>query len=122
NASIGITAGSAGYENAQDIIRDADIALYRAKDTGRGRSVVFDQRMHEKVVKSLEVENGLRRAMQEGDLWLAYQPIFSLADEQVRGFEALVRWNDPQRGLIEPNEFISIAEESGQMVPIGNWV
>jgi diguanylate cyclase (GGDEF)-like protein/PAS domain S-box-containing protein len=122
SASIGITIGSDDYERPEQILRDADTAMYRAKAQGRGRSEIFDADMRAEVVARLQLENDLRRAVDRGELLLFYQPIVRLASREVAGFEALLRWQHPQRGLIAPGEFISIAEETGLIVPLSQFV
>ena len=121
-ASIGIVLDLVGYENADDILRDADIAMYQAKAMGRDRYEIFNIKMRHQAFSRLELENELRRGLEKQEFQLYYQPIISLASNHLVGFEALIRWLHPKRGLLLPVEFLSIAEESGLIVPIGNWV
>ena len=121
-ASIGVTTSAVGYANPDEMIRDADIAMYRAKAAGKACYVVFDRQMHEDAVRRLTLENDLRSAIDGGQLFLVYQPIVRLADGTSTAFEALVRWRHPTRGMISPADFIPLAEEIGAIVPLGQWV
>jgi EAL domain-containing protein (putative c-di-GMP-specific phosphodiesterase class I) len=120
--SIGVAMGAIGYLRPEDILRDADTAMYRAKQLGKARYEVFDQAMHTRAIDRLGLERDLRRAIERQELFLQYQPIISLSNGSLRGFEALIRWQHPQRGIIAPVDFIPMAEETGIIIQIGKWV
>ncbi len=120
--SIGVAFSSTAYKHPEEILRDADTAMYRAKAAGRGCYQVFDQTMHRSVVALLKLETELRRAVELKQFVMHYQPIVSLESGSIVGFEGLVRWNHPDRGLVNPERFIAVAEETGLIVPLGWWV
>jgi diguanylate cyclase (GGDEF)-like protein/PAS domain S-box-containing protein len=120
--SIGVAMSATGYTRSDDLLRDADTAMYRAKTAGRGRYEVFDRAMHLEAVGQLKIETDLRHAADRDELLLYYQPIISLEDGALTGFEALVRWQHPRHGLLQPAEFIPLAEETGMIVDVGWWV
>jgi diguanylate cyclase (GGDEF)-like protein len=122
SASIGIVMNAAAYTFADEVLRDADIAMYRAKELGRNRSEVFDIIMPHQAYSRLELENELRTALEKHEFQLYYQPILFLESNRLVGFEALIRWVHPKRGLILPNIFLPIAEQSGLIQLISDWV
>jgi diguanylate cyclase (GGDEF)-like protein/PAS domain S-box-containing protein len=120
-ASIGVALGSEGTRDAEELLREADTSMYRAKDRGTGHEV-FDPAMYGRAVDRLDLENDLRRAIEEDEFVVHYQPIVSLQTGELWGMEALVRWEHPERGLLDPGEFVPVAEESGLVVPMGELV
>ena len=121
-ASIGITLSTAGHICAEDMLRDADIAMYRAKANGKAQFQVFDKEMHEHASQQLQIETEMRHALERREFQLHFQPIMSLETESLIGFEALVRWKHEKRGMIPPLEFIPAAEENGLILSLGKWI
>jgi diguanylate cyclase (GGDEF)-like protein/PAS domain S-box-containing protein len=120
--SIGIALGAAKSKGPEDLLRDADTAMHRAKSAGKGRYEVFDDSMHAKAVHMMTLETDLRRALERMEFRLHYQPIVSLEDSSLKGFEALIRWKHPKLGMVSPMDFIPLAEDTGLIIPIGRWV
>ncbi|MDN4503842.1 EAL domain-containing protein [Alteromonadaceae bacterium BrNp21-10] len=120
--SIGMVICDEQYTNPEQVLRDADMAMYRAKENGRGSSKLFDKKMRERSIEIMVLENDLINAIDNNQMFLLYQPIVELASLKLVGFEALLRWKHPEKGMIAPEKFIPIAEESGQMVRIGRWI
>ena len=121
-ASVGITTSEGGYTNAEDVLRDADIAMYYAKSRNRGTSAMFDTSMHATAVTRLRLQSELRQAMDRGQFEMHYQPIVDLDAQSTNHFEALVRWHHPDRGLVWPTEFLSVMDETGLLVTLGRWI
>ena len=121
SASLGVAISNGNYQQSEDILRDADTALYTAKNSGRGTCRVFHPDMRASAVERLWMENELRQAIDRAELSLVYQPIFHLGTGKMIEVEALLRWQHPQRGMILPEDFISIAEETGLIFPLGRW-
>jgi diguanylate cyclase (GGDEF)-like protein len=122
SASIGIASSTTGYACANDILRDADLAMYRAKALGKARTELYDQDLHSAAMKRLTLESDLRRALANNEFVLHYQPIVSLGTQEIVGFEALVRWQNPNGKLVYPGEFIDVTEDTGLIVFLGMWV
>ncbi|HEY4127858.1 MAG TPA: EAL domain-containing protein [Gammaproteobacteria bacterium] len=122
NASIGIVINAPHYKHPDEILRDADTAMYRAKAAGKAGYVVFDDAMHESAKANLKLETDLRQGLQRSEFRVFYQPVMDLSANKLSGFEALVRWEHPTQGLLGPEHFLAVAEETGLIIPIGWWV
>ena len=120
--SIGVTVTSTGKETPDEILRNADVAMYTAKTSGKNQYVVFQSEMHDEIVRRVQLESDMRAALENNEFQVHYQPIVDLATERILGMEALARWNHPKRGLIGPSEFISVAEDTQIILDLGKWI
>ena len=122
SASFGIVLSTTGYKRAEEVLRDADIAMYRAKANGKARYEIFDPAMRDRIIERLNLEKELRKAIENQEFQVYYQPIISLVNSRMIGLEALVRWNHQSQGLLYPIDFIQLAEETGLIIPLDRWV
>lgn len=122
NASIGIVFATNGQQSSEDLLRDADVAMYHSKKNGRSRYEIFRRDMREHTLNRLQQESEIRRALKNREFVLHYQPVYALKSRRIDGFEALIRWQHPARGLLPPAEFMEVAEQSGLIIPMGEWV
>ena len=122
SASVGVAVSQHGDETPEELLRDAVAAMHRARELGGGRFEAFDVSLRHRLVERMAIESDLRYAVERDELELHYQPLIGLGDQSLVGFEALVRWHHPERGMVHPGEFIAVAEDTGQIVAIGNWV
>ncbi len=122
SASVGVVLQTTRYTSPNDLLRDADISMYRSKELGKNQFKVFSKSMYDHVVQTVQLENDLRSALAEDEFELFFQPIFAIKERKLSGFEALIRWNHPDRGTLAPDSFIPVAEETGLITEIGKWV
>ncbi len=122
SASIGIALSSEGYNKPDEIMRDADLTMYSAKEQGRARYEIFNSSLHERAITRLQLETDMRHGIEREEFLIYYQPISCLETGKLAGFEALARWKHPTRGIVSPGEFIPVAEETGTIIPLGTWI
>ena len=122
SASVGVVLQTGRYTSPNDLLRDADISMYRSKELGKNQFKVFSKSMYDHVVRTVQLENDLRQALIEDEFELYFQPIFDMAENRLSGFEALLRWNHPVQGMLAPGAFIHVAEEAGLITDVGTWV
>jgi diguanylate cyclase (GGDEF)-like protein/PAS domain S-box-containing protein len=122
SASMGIAKGSSGYDRPEDLLRDANIAMYRAKILGRNRYEVFDHTMQTRAMALLPLELSLRRAIEKNEMQLVYQPVYSIDSQKLEACEVFLRWHHPERGIVDPEDFVPVAEEIGVMAAVGEWL
>jgi diguanylate cyclase (GGDEF)-like protein len=122
SASMGIAKGSSGYDRPEDLLRDANTAMYRAKILGRNRYEIFDHTMQTRAMALLPLELSLRRAIENNEMHLVYQPVYTIDSQKMEGCEVFLRWHHPERGVVYPEEFVPVAEETGMMAGVGEWL
>ncbi len=122
SASIGIALSRNDYETSEEVLRDADIAMYAAKNSGKAKHMIFDKKMHANAVALLHLEMDMRSALKNAEFTLFYQPIVEMESRNIVSFEALIRWQHPEKGIISPVDFIPLAEENGFIIPLGRWI
>jgi diguanylate cyclase (GGDEF)-like protein len=120
--SVGIALSTTGHQRPEDFLRDADTAMYQAKAFGKARYKIFNTAMHDSAVKLMQLENDLRRAIERQEFQIYFQPIIRLENSKISGFESLIRWQHPIQGLLDPVNFIAVAEETGAIIPMGYWI